>query len=124
MHVQIITFGLKGLSDEEYHSHCEAIAPAFAQLPGLASKTWLANAETTTYGGVYLWRDRLSMESYERSDIYGGMLANPHLEGLVARSFPVVEEATEITSNLGGAYGSDPGQRLVHTTGGTAPLAG
>jgi hypothetical protein len=31
------------------------------------------------------------------------MLANPHLEGLAARSFPVVEEATEITSNLGGA---------------------
>ena len=100
MHVQIITFNLKGLSDREYRSHCEAIAPAFAGLPGLVSKTWLANAETNTYGGVYLWRDRRSMESYERSDIYGGMLANPHLEGLVARSFPVVEEATETTSNL------------------------
>jgi hypothetical protein len=124
MHVQIITFSLKGLGDEEYRSHCEAIAPAFAQLPGLVSKTWLANAETNTYGGVYLWRDRRSMESYERSDIYGGMLANPHLEGLVARSFPVVETATEITSNLGGAYGSDPGPRFVHTPGGATHLAG
>ena len=124
MHVQIITFGLKELSDEEYRSHCEAIAPAFAQLPGLISKTWLANAETNTYGGVYLWRDRLSMEGYERSDIYGGMLANPHLEGLVARSFPVIEEVSEITSNLGGAYGSDPGPRFVHAPGGATPLAG
>ena len=124
MHVQIITFGLKGLGDEEYRSHCEAIAPAFAQLPGLVSKTWLANAETNTYGGVYLWRDRRSMEGYERSDIYRGMLANPHLEGLVARSFPVVEEATEVTSNLVGAYGSDLGPRFVHTPGETTPLAG
>ena len=124
MRVQIITFNLKGLSDEEYRSHCEAIAPAFAQLPGLLSKTWLANAETNTYGGVYLWRDRRSMESYERSDIYGGMLANPHLEGLVARSFPVVEEATGITSNLGGAYGSDPGSRLVHAPAEPALLEG
>jgi hypothetical protein len=122
MRVQIITFNLKGLSDEEYRSHCEAIAPAFAQLPGLLSKTWLANAETNTYGGVYLWRDRRSMERYERSDIYGGMLANPHLEGLVARSFPVVEEATGITSNLGGAYGSGPGSRLVHAPAESALL--
>ena len=76
MHVQIITFNLKGLSDEEYRSHCEAIAPAFAQLPGLLSKTWLANAET--------------------------------------RSFPVVEEASGITTNLGGAYGFGSGSRLVH----------
>jgi hypothetical protein len=124
MHVQIITFGLKGLSDREYRSHCEAIAPAFAQLPGLVSKAWLANAETNTYGGVYLWRDRRSMESYGRSDIYGGMLANPHLEGLAARSFPVVEEATEITSNLGGAYGFETGPRLVRASAESALLAG
>lgn len=122
MHVQIITFGLEDLSDEEYRSHCEAIAPAFAQLPGLVSKTWLANAETNTYGGVYLWRDRRSMENYERSDIYGGMLANPHLEGLVARSFPVIESATGITSNLGGADGADTGPRLVYAPGGAALL--
>jgi hypothetical protein len=124
MHVQIITFNLKGLSDEEYRAHCEAIAPAFAQLPGLLAKTWLANAETNTYGGVYLWRDRRSMESYERSDIYGGMLTNPHLGGLVVRSFPVVEEATGITSNLGGAYGSDPGSRFVHAPAEPALLEG
>ena len=106
MHVQIVTFGLEGLGDREYRSHCEAIAPAFAQLPGLVSKTWLANAETNTYGGVYLWRDRRSMENYERSDIYEGMLANPHLEGITVRSFPVVEGATEITSNLAAAGGA------------------
>jgi hypothetical protein len=122
VHVQIITFNLKGLSDGDYRAHCEAIAPAFAQLPGLVSKAWLANAETNTYGGVYLWRDRRSMENYERSDIYGGMLANPHLEGLVARSFPVIREATEITSNLAGTDGSETGSRLVHAPVGAAPL--
>jgi hypothetical protein len=122
VHVQIITFNLKGLSDGDYRAHCEAIAPAFAQLPGLVSKTWLANAEANTYGGVYLWRDRRSMENYERSDIYGGMLANPHLEGLVARTFPVIEEATEITSNLAGTDGSGTGSRLVHAPVGAAPL--
>jgi len=120
VHVQIVTFGLEGLSDGEYRSHCEAIAPAFAQLPGLVSKTWLANAETNTYGGVYLWRDRRSMENYERSDIYAGMLSNPHLEGIAVRSFPVVEGATEITSNLAATGGTGP--RLVRAPGGAALL--
>jgi hypothetical protein len=122
VHVQIITYNLRGLSDGDYRAHCEAIAPAFAQLPGLVSKTWLADAEANTYGGVYLWRDRRSMENYERSDIYGGMLANPHLEGLVARSFPVIEATTEITSNLAGTNGSDTGPRLVDGPVGAALL--
>jgi hypothetical protein len=124
MHVQIITFNLRELGDEEYRFHCEAIAPAFAQLPGLVSKTWLANAETNTYGGVYLWRDRRSMENYQRSDIYKGMLANPHLEGLVAKSFPVVEAATSVTSNLGERDGADRSPRLVHAPGGAALVEG
>lgn len=100
MHVQIITFGLKELSDGDYRAHCEAMAPAFSQLPGLVSKTWLANAETNTYGGVYLWRDRRSMEDYEASDIFKGMAGNPHFEGVSVRSFSVLEAATDITSNL------------------------
>lgn len=115
MHVQIVTFGLKGLGDGEYRSHCDAMAPAFAQLPGLVSKTWLANTETNAYGGVYLWRDRRAMEDYEVSDIYKGMLANPHLDGLSARDFSVIEAATKATSDLG--------PRLVHAPGGPALLA-
>src|SRR3712207_6644284 len=124
MHIQIITFSLEGISEQDYLQLIESAAPAFAQLPGLVSKTWLANAETNTYGGVYLWRDRRSMERYEQSDIYKGMLANPHLDGLVARSFPIVEAATDVTSNLGGTDGADRGPRLVHAPGGAALLTG
>ncbi|MGH3144571.1 MAG: GNAT family N-acetyltransferase, partial [Rubrobacter sp.] len=32
--------------------HRTLLAPAFADLPGLVSKTWLADEETNTYGGV------------------------------------------------------------------------
>ncbi|QIN82080.1 hypothetical protein GBA63_05060 [Rubrobacter tropicus] len=122
MHVQIITFGLAGLSDEEYRSNCEAIAPAFTQLPGLIGKTWLANAETNTYGGVYLWRDRRAMENYEASDIYRGMLANPHLVGVNARSFSVIEAATSVTSNLDGPDRYEPETRLQYAPGGAVFL--
>jgi hypothetical protein len=43
MHVQIVNFLLKDISEEDYRRQCEAIASAFANLPGLVSKTWLAD---------------------------------------------------------------------------------
>ena len=53
MHIQIINFNLKDLSEEDYQAAGEELAPAFADVPGLISKVWLANSETNTYGGVY-----------------------------------------------------------------------
>jgi heme-degrading monooxygenase HmoA len=100
MHVQIVNFRLEGIGEEDYRRHCEAIAPAFANLPGLVSKTWLANPDTNTYGGVYVWRSREAMEDYKRTDIYKGMLANPHLDGVVSKDFTVLENPTRVTRGL------------------------
>jgi len=100
VHIQIINFNLKNISERDYRRHCEAIAPAFANLPGLLSKTWLANPETNTYGGVYVWQDRQAMENYARTDLYNGMLANPHLDGVIVRDFAVLENPTQITRGL------------------------
>ena len=66
MHTSIINFNLEGISEEDYRGQAETIVPAFASLPGLVSKTWLANRQTNTYGGVYVWRDREAMEETTR----------------------------------------------------------
>ena len=100
MHVQIINFRLRDISEEDYRGHCEAIAPAFANLSGLVSKTWLANPETNTYGGVYVWRDRRAMEEYEETDIYKGMLTNPHFDGVTIKDFGILEHPTYITRGM------------------------
>jgi hypothetical protein len=100
MYVQIVNFHLKGISEEDYHKQCEAIASAFANLPGLVSKTWLADAETNTYGGVYIWRDRQAMEAYSETDLYKGMLANPHFDNLTVRDFAVLRNPTRVTRGL------------------------
>jgi Putative mono-oxygenase ydhR len=97
MHILVINFNLKGISDEDYRGLVEPIAPAFAGLPGLVSKTWLANAETNTYCGVYVWSDRGAMEAYKGTDIYKGMQANPHFENVTVTDFAVVENATRAT---------------------------
>jgi quinol monooxygenase YgiN len=100
MHVQIVNFLLKDISEEEYRRQCEAIASAFANLPGLVSKTWLADPATNTYGGAYIWRDRQAMEDYAETDLYKGMLANPHFDGIITSDFAVLENPTRVTSGL------------------------
>ena len=103
MHVQIVTFNLKGISEEEYQKLAEAVAPAFAEMPGLISKHWLADAETNTYGGSYVWRDREAMEAYAGSAIFATMASNPNLENVTSRDFAVLEAPTRVTGALAAA---------------------
>ncbi len=100
MHIQIITFSLEGISEQDYFQLIESAAPAFAELPGLVSKTWLANAQTNTYGGVYLWQDREVMEDYKESELYKGMAANPYFKDFTVKDFAVLEGPTRITRGL------------------------
>jgi heme-degrading monooxygenase HmoA len=100
MHIQIITFSLEGISEEQYGGQLEAVAPAFANLPGLVSKTWLANEQTNTYGGLYVWQDREAMEAYPETDIYKGMVANPYFKDFTVKDFAVLEGPTRITRGL------------------------
>ena len=43
MGVQIVQFQLAGIEPQAYEARAEQIAPAFARLPGLIAKTWLAD---------------------------------------------------------------------------------
>ena len=102
MHVQIITFGLNGISEEDYGKMAEAVAPTIAVMPGLVSKAWLADPETNTYGGAYIRQDREAMKAYAETDIYKGMATNPHFEGVTVKDFAVLENPTHITLGLAG----------------------
>ena len=81
MHVQIIEFHLNDMSDGEYLEACEQLAPAFAAIPGLLAKVWLADPATGTYGGVYLFRDRRAMENFRRSDLFAVVASSPNFAG-------------------------------------------
>ena len=96
-HIQLVTFQLAGLDPEAYRAHCEASAPAFAEIPGLRAKVWLANPSTNTYGGVYAWESQQAMEAYVSGPIFGALLANPGLTHVTTNDFDVLERATEIT---------------------------
>ncbi|MBM3789012.1 MAG: hypothetical protein FJW35_01525 [Acidobacteria bacterium] len=97
MHVQIINFQLRDLAESDYAAICSDLAPAFAAVPGLLSKVWLANSATKTYGGVYLWRDRKAMEEFARTEMFRSVATHPNLTGISSTDFDVMEGPTRVT---------------------------
>jgi len=97
MHIQIINFHLEGVSEADYAALCDDLAETFAKVPGLDRKVWLANSETGTYGGVYVWRDRQAMEDYANTGLFASVANHPNLVDIESSDFEVLEGPTRIT---------------------------
>ncbi len=62
MHIQVVTYELGDVTEEQYLTDCNEIAGQVATLPGLLAMVWLENPEANRYGGLYIWEDRAAME--------------------------------------------------------------
>jgi len=100
MHTLIVNFRLVGISPEAFVERAESIAPMWAEVPGLVSKTWLRNDETNTYGGYYVFESREALDAYKSSDLYLSMGTNPNLADVTVKDFSVIESASRITRGL------------------------
>lgn len=100
MHIQIVNFNLKGVSEADYRALCDQLAPAFAVMPGLLSKVWLADAATNTYGGVYTWQNKAAMQAYMQSEIFNNVVNHPNLTNITSKDFGILEGPTEVTHGL------------------------
>ena len=94
MQVQIVNFNLKDMTDAEFRSMANEVAPAFASVPGLIGKIWLADAGKDTYkdtyGGVYIWQDAAAKQAYLASDLGQGVTGNPNFANLTSRDLTIV----------------------------------
>jgi Putative mono-oxygenase ydhR len=97
MKVQIITFQLDGIDEDAYSGVCDEMAPAFAAVPGLQTKLWLAGRDTNTYGGVYVFTDAGAQAAFAGSDLYAAVASNPNLAGVSSRAFDVLPGPTTVT---------------------------
>jgi len=97
MHVQIINFQLKDLSEEDYTKLCNDLASTFADIPGLVSKVWLADSSTGTFGGVYFWRDQKAMEEFAKTELFNSVATHPNLTNISSKDFAVMEGPTRVT---------------------------
>lgn len=100
MQILIVNFNLDGLSEEEFESSCDELAPAFAAVPGLASKVWLAERAEGIFGGMYTFESKEAVDDYLQSDLWAGVCATPGLVNISARRFGVLEGPTRVTRGL------------------------
>ena len=100
MHAQMITFGLNGITEEQYHGAVGPDAQMFATLPGLLAKVWLRDPETNTYGGVYVWADREACERYMKGEIFNALKTDQHLQNFESRDFGLFDDLSSITTPM------------------------
>jgi len=95
--ILIVNFSLDGLSEEDFASSCNELAPAFAAVPGLVSKVWLADRAEGIFGGVYTFESEKAVADYLGSDLFAGIGATPGLVNISIRRFGVLEGPTRVT---------------------------
>lgn len=97
MYVRIVTFTLADLSPEAYTAHAEQIAEVFTAWPGLLTKVWLADPETNTYGGVYVFGSPDAAEASRDTAAFAGLRDSSHFAELSIREFDVLDSPTAVT---------------------------
>lgn len=97
MYVQIVTFGLEGVSEEDYREGCQKETSTFSSVPGLLTKIWLRDPASNTYGAVYLWRNRAAYETYLKGDVWASVEGDESFTNMTSNSFGVIEELTSET---------------------------
>lgn len=105
MQAQLITYQLKDISQADYLKQMvEPDAPVLATVPGLISKTWLADEAKNTFGGFYLWKNKTAMEDFMRSDLVKAVVSRPFVTNVASVDFEVNQKASVITRGLGAGF--------------------
>jgi hypothetical protein len=105
MDVLIVNFKLDGISTEAWEQQAAQLAPKFAAMPDLLSKVWLADPETNTYGGAYLWRNRASLDAYLAGPVFGSLNQLPGVHSIQTQTFAALEAPTRISAGAVAATG-------------------
>src|SRR4029078_3064089 len=98
--ILVINFSLEGLTEAEYRNECDEAAPAFAAVPRLVSKVWLADRATGVYGGVYTFENGAALDAFLGSDLFAQIGAMPGFVDITVRRFEVLSAPTAITRGL------------------------
>ncbi len=103
MELLIVNFNLNGITEADYAAVCDQIAPAFAEVPGLLTKVWLADSRGGVYGGVYTFETSVALDAFLTSDLFAQVGAMKELAGITVRRFGVLAAPTAVTRGLVGA---------------------
>ena len=85
------------MSRRQFEEACQDLAQAFADILGLITKTWLANEETNTYGGVYHFENKQVMLEYKETEVFAAIGENPAFINPIITDFGILEGPSKVT---------------------------
>jgi hypothetical protein len=97
VHALFVTYALRDSDPAQHAELCEQLAPAVAAVPGLVSKTWLANAETGRFGGFYVFDSRAAFERYVASELFDTLTSLGSVYDMATSEFSVARTPTALT---------------------------
>lgn len=97
MHVQIATYTMPEISDDEFIEANQEFASMMADVPGLLAKIWLKAPDGNVYGGVYLWQDREAYEEFVGGELWASVLSDDSMSDLQSHDYDVMEGLTKAT---------------------------
>jgi hypothetical protein len=89
MHALMLTYDVPRGRRVAHDELCDELAPAFASVPGLVSKTWLVNRASGRYGAFYLFESKTAFDGFVASELFGAVWSWLGLENALAHEFEV-----------------------------------
>lgn len=91
-----VNYKLNG-SVADFMREAAAVASALAAVPGLRWKVWLMNEAEHEGGGIYLFDDDASLQTFVEGPIVTALKDHPALRDLSVKQFDVLEDLTKET---------------------------
>lgn len=85
----------QALLGEQLAESAKTLAASIAKEPGLISKIWTENKQTSEAGGIYLFKDEASAQQY--LTMHQKRLAAMGVKNVRSKIFTINEPLTEIT---------------------------
>jgi hypothetical protein len=99
MHAVLITF-TSAIEPTELAGPFREYARALDDVPGLVSKTWLADEDVL--GGFYLFETSEVADEYLGGSLLASVAENPVFSNFAIRRIDVLEQLSAMTNGLGG----------------------
>lgn len=97
MSIQILQINFRfNVSRAEYEEVADQLAQSFADLSGLRWKIWLMNEAESEAGGIYLFEDETSVQSFLNGPLATQVTSHPALSDFSVKTFDVMSSPTEI----------------------------
>jgi hypothetical protein len=97
MYIEIITFNLSGMTEQQWREQAERNATKYAECRGLLAKLWMSNPETNTCGAVYLWKDKETLDEHNRGPLAERVRTHPNYRNQSITEFKLLEDLVRKT---------------------------